>query len=146
MIKWLKMAERFASEHVFDEDLAQKLCAIIVKGGNVVSVGYNKITTNSFVEHYTDAARGCGRDYCLSTHAEMSAVLKARGKIDLRGSKIYVTRVRPKGATIGRVGMAKPCPICQHVLYNYGIKRAYYTISDNEYGVLKIQNPARLYQ
>jgi deoxycytidylate deaminase len=78
----------------------------------------------------------------MSTHAEMDAVLKARGKIDLRGSKIYVIRTKLSGG----LGMAKPCEICQHILFNYGVKRAYYSIGEDEYGVMKIVNPAKGFQ
>lgn len=140
-MKYLKLAEKLSLEYEYDDGLEYYLCAIIVKGGNVLSIGYNKKSTNGFVEHYADVARGI-RDYCMSTHAEMDAVLKARGKHDLRGTKMYVVRTKPSGG----VGMAKPCEICQHILYNYGIKRAYYTIADNEYGVLRVVNPAKEYQ
>ena len=136
MHKFLNMAKQNAFAFDYDPYLEYHLCAIIVKGGKVLSVGYNKQATNSFVEHFTDRVRGM-RDYCLSTHAEMDAVLKARSKTDLRGSKIYVARVRRNG----ELGMARPCSICQTVLHSYGVKRAYYTISDNEYGVMHVKNP-----
>jgi hypothetical protein len=38
----------------------------------------------------------------------------------------------------GSLALARPCEICQEVLKDYGIRRAIYTISDNEYGVLEI--------
>jgi deoxycytidylate deaminase len=141
MSKFLKYAERCALDHQFDDCLEYYLCAVLVKGGNILSIGYNKRATNGFVEHFADVARGM-RDYCLSTHAEMDAVLKVRGKTDLRGSKIYVVRIKPSGG----LGLAKPCEICQHVLYNYGIKRAFYSVDNDEYGVLKVRNPANNYQ
>ena len=141
MIKHLKTAEKLALEHVFDEGLEYHLCSVIVKGGRILSTGFNKKSTNGFVEHYADLARG-KRNYCLSTHAEHDAVLKIRGKVDLRGTKIYTIRLKPSTG----LGMARPCLICQHVLYNYGIKRAFYSIDNEEYGVLKITNPAKLYQ
>jgi len=121
--------------------LEYHLCSIIVRGGSVISVGYNKKSTNAFVEHYTDIAKG-QRDWCMSTHAEMDAVLGARAKTDLRGSKIYVIRKLQDIKKRGTFALAKPCEICQHVLYNYGIRRAYYTIDDNNHGIMKIVNPA----
>lgn len=141
MLKYISIAEKFALEHEYDDPLEYHLCAVIVRGGSVISVGYNRKSTNGFVEHFADLVRG-ERDYCLSTHAEMDSVLRARGKTDLRGTKIYVARIKASGG----LGMAKPCEICQHILYNYGIRRAYYSISDTEYGVLKITNPAKKYQ
>ncbi len=141
MLKYLKLAEKYARENEYDEGLEFYLCALIVRGGNVLSTGFNRRSTNGFVEHFADVCRG-QRDYCLSTHAEMNSILKVRDKTDLRGSKIYVVRIRPTGG----VGLAKPCEICCHVLYNYGIKRAYYTIDDENYGVMKVTNPAAAYQ
>lgn len=135
------MALQSASDHDYG-DLEYSLCAILVRGGSVISTGYNKRNTNAFVEHYTDLAKG-QRDWCMSTHAEMDAVLQARGKTDLRGSKIYVVRIKQNTEKYGTFGMAQPCEICKHVLYNYGIKKAYYTIDDNTYGVMKITNPAK---
>lgn len=139
MMKYLKMAERLALEHDYDPVLEYFLCALIIKGGRVVGTGYNKKSTNSFVEHYADLARGTGRDYCMSTHAELDAICKSRAKTDLRGSKIYVVRIKPSGG----IGMAKPCPICQCALLAYGIKKAYYSIADNEYGVMKVSDPLK---
>lgn len=137
------MALQHAIEHDYD-DLEYHLCAIIVRGGSVISVGFNKRATNGFVEHYTDLAKG-QRDWCMSTHAEMDAVLQARQKTDLRGAKIYVIRKRQDIKKFGTLGIAKPCEICQHVLYNYGIRRAYFSIDDETFGVMKIVNPASQY-
>jgi len=137
MHKHLKTAAKLAYDHEFDEGLEYFLCAIIVKGGNILSVGFNKKSTNAFVEHFADMARG-KRDYCLSTHAEQDAILQARSKIDLRGTKMYVVRIKPSGG----LGTAKPCIICEHVLFSYGISRVYYSINTEEYGVLKVTDPA----
>ncbi len=134
-MRYLKLAEKLSLEYNYDDGLEYFLCAVIARGGNVLSVGYNKKSTNAFVEHYADVARGV-RDYCMSTHAEMSAVLSARGKHDLTGTKLYVVRTKPSGG----LGMARPCPICYRVLQSYGIKKAYYSISDEEYGVMKIKS------
>jgi deoxycytidylate deaminase len=133
MQKYIKMAEKYALDHKFDEGLEYFLCALIVRGGSIISVGFNKKPTNTFVEHYADVARG-KRDYCMSTHAELDAICKARAKVDLRGTKLYVTRIKPSGG----MGMARPCEICMGALENYGIKRVYYSIENNEYGVLKV--------
>lgn len=139
MQKYLKLAIKNAKAHTFDDHMEYFLCAVIVRGGNVLSVGFNKRQTNGFVEHYTDQVRGGGRDYCLSTHAEMDAVAQARSKTDLRGCKIYVARIRKPGNPTGHdIGLARPCEICQNLLYAYGIRKAYYTIDDNNYGVMKV--------
>lgn len=137
MHKFLKMAESLALKHTFDDGLEYHLCAVVVKAGKPVSIGYNNRSTNQFVEHYANLARG-RRDYCLSTHAEMDAILQARNKTDLNGCKVYVARI----LKLGGVAMARPCLICEQMLYNYGIKRAYYTMNDNEYGVMRVCAPS----
>ena len=133
MHKYLKIASDNARNHTFDQGMEYHLCAVIVKSGKPISVGFNSFSTNAFVEHYANLSRGI-RDYCLSTHAEMDAVLRIRNRVDLNGCKIYVARNLKKGG----MATSRPCEICQNVLYNYGIKRAFYTINDNEYGVMRI--------
>ena len=139
MKKYITIASQFCREHNHDMKVF-KLTAVIVRGGNVISVGYNKSSTNAFVEHYTDIVRG-SRDYCLSTHAEMDAILKCRDKTDLVGCKIYIARIRKDN---DKLGLARPCEICQRALFNYGIKKAYYSIDSNSYGVMKIVDPTIL--
>jgi len=135
MLKYITLAEKFAVEHKFDNALEYNLCAVIVRGGGIVSVGYNKKSTNAFVEHFADLVRG-ERDYCLSTHAELDAICKSRSKSDLRGTKIYVVRIKPSGG----LGMARPCVICQKALYSYGVKKAFYSITNSEYGVMRLNS------
>jgi len=132
--KYLEYALRKAAAHDYSPHLGYRLCAVVVRGGSVLSVGYNRHSTNAFVEAYTDQVLGTGIGYSLSTHAEMDAVVRVRQKTDLRGSKMYVCRILKNGDA----GISRPCPVCQHVIASYGIKRAYYTIKDNEYGVLKL--------
>ena len=138
MNKHLQYAIKQAMAHEYEPNVDFRLCAVIVRGGNILSVGFNQRKTNAFVEHYTDKVRGGGREYCLSTHAEQQSILNVRKKIDLTGCAIYVARIRPPESNHGHLGLSRPCFICQQVLLSYGIKKAYYTISDDEYGVMKI--------
>lgn len=50
------------------------------------------------------------------------------------GSEIYVARVLKNG----ELAMSKPCAHCENVLRARGIKTVYYTINQNEYGVLSL--------
>jgi pyrimidine deaminase RibD-like protein len=143
MNKYLNLAIERAKNHKFDDSINFNLCAVVIRGGNILSVGFNKRATNGFVEHYTDKIRGARRGYALSTHAEMDAVSSARTKVDLRGCKIFVARINLFGDK-NNLGMARPCQICQNILYSYGIRRAFYTIDNNNYGVMRIassENP-----
>lgn len=133
MHKFLQAAYHLGSNYEFDEYLEHRICAVIARGGNILSVGYNKQGSNSFVRHYQKVANNT---HCETTHAEQDAVLRVRSKVDLRGAKIFVVRVRSLNSPEGKMGMARPCSICQEVLKSYGIKRAVYSINDDEYGVL----------
>lgn len=136
MHRYLRLAMQYATDKDYGDQIDYHLCAIIVRGGSVISVGYNKHNTNAFVEHYADIARGRGRDFCLSTHAEQDAILKARNKVDLRGTKIFVAR---RLRLNGKPGMARPCPICENALNSYGIRKAYYTINEHQFGKMLIK-------
>jgi len=62
-------------------------------------------------------------------HAEVR-VMKKMGY----GGVIYVARVLRNGT----VTMAKPCKGCQATMRFNGIDKCFYTISENEYGVLEL--------
>jgi len=53
-------------------------------------------------------------------------------KLDV-GAVVFVCRVK-RGSK--KIGLARPCEDCQRVLKAVGIKKVYYTINNNEYGVL----------
>ncbi len=61
-----------------------------------------------------------------SGHAE-ARILKKAGS----GAILWVARVYKDG----RWAMAKPCRHCATLIKNKGVKRLYYTMGDNEYGV-----------
>jgi deoxycytidylate deaminase len=143
MNRYFKLAVKNALANNYDEFLDYHLCAVLVSGGSIISVGFNKRNTNAFVEHYTDLVRGANRTYCLSTHAEMDAIVQARAKTDLRGSKMYIARIlAPTTPTTNKggrgLGLARPCKICQEILSSYGIKKAFYTIDDQTFGVMSV--------
>jgi tRNA(Arg) A34 adenosine deaminase TadA len=102
------------------------LSAVIVRGGNVISFGHNKAAKNGICARY-------GK-WFTHTHAEMDAISQAR-RSDLKGATMYVAR---RLRLNGSLALARPCEICQKVLRDYGIRKAVYTISDTEYGVLEV--------
>lgn len=93
-----------------------KLGAVIVKGGRVLSTGYNEIRYSRFVKHTT-------------VHAEESAIVKLLSRRDLgalQGSDIFVSRTTPGGYS----GLARPCSRCMGLIQSVGIKKVHYT-TDN---------------
>lgn len=53
-------------------------------------------------------------------------------KLDV-GSTVYVVRVRLGD---GKMALAYPCKSCQKVLASKGVKKIYFSINENEFGVI----------
>lgn len=89
--------------------------AVVVKGGRVLGTGFNKDRTHPLTmspEHIKSDS---------SYHAEEVAIRES-GK-DVRGAIIYVARVNNQGVDRN----SKPCPKCQSLIEERGIKRVIYT-------------------
>jgi len=107
-----RIAERTALDSPFEQ---HRVGAVIVKGGRVLSTGYNEI-------------RWLERLRKTNIHAEEAAILKllkARRLSSLIGSDIYVTRFTRGGA----IGCAKPCANCEALIRSVGIRRVFYSDS-----------------
>lgn len=103
-----------------------RLGAVVVKGHNVLSTGYNSVNTHTKVNNFPS-----------SRHAEMDAILKVlkqhNGLQKLAGAKLYVTRITKSGTT----ALAKPCKKCLQLAKSVGIKKIYYT-TENSTETLKL--------
>lgn len=89
--------------------------AVIIKKNKIVSVGFNSLKTHPKMNSEK------------TLHAEVSAVLRAKRQ-DIAGATVFVLR----STRSGKVGMAKPCEICDRILRISGIKNVYYTTSNGE--------------
>jgi len=69
-------------------------------------------------------------DVTPAVHAEA----RLSRKLD-KGATVYVARV--SNDRTFRYKLARPCPSCQNHLRKKRVERVYYTISDNEYGVME---------
>jgi deoxycytidylate deaminase len=99
------------------QNLRHKLGAVVVKGGRILSTGYNEVRYTKELKKPT-------------LHAEQSAILKLlkrRRLHDLVGSSIYVYRRTPGG----NLGNACPCSVCMDLIRSVGIKRVFYTEDNN---------------
>jgi deoxycytidylate deaminase len=128
--RFLELAIKQCKSHVFDVQMEFTLTAVIVKSGRVISTGYNRYGYSSRMTGHKH------HDGVCSVHAEVDALLKAR-TVDVTGATVYVARVRRKGD----LGMAMPCPMCQSILHEAGIKQAVFTLpgSDKAYGTLDLR-------
>lgn len=68
---------------------------------------------------------------CRRPEPNAHAEARVCRKLD-RGSTVYVVRVLSDGS----YAMARPCRTCRKIMKIRGIKRCYYSINNNEYGVI----------
>lgn len=127
-MKFLQKAFEIASKHPFYDEVSSLHGAIIVKGGRILSKGTNQPKSNAFINMFAHH-KGC------NIHAECSAILKARKKIDLNGAKMFVARMRKVDKM---PGTSKPCKMCQKIMSRYGIKKVFYTDVDGTYNMMKV--------
>ena len=98
-----------------------KVAAIILdKRGRIISTG-----TNSYVKTHPIQAKyanKCKSEHKLRIylHAEISALIKCRGK----GHKIFILRIGTDNQDL----LAKPCPICELAIKESKIKIIEYTM------------------
>jgi deoxycytidylate deaminase len=88
------------------------------KRGNVLAVG-----RNSYVKtHPLQArmARRAGTPYKVYLHAEIAALIKARGR---KVHKLVVFRVGKSGNMMN----AEPCPVCKEAIKHFGVKHVHHT-------------------
>lgn len=90
---------------------SHRLGAVIVKGNEIIGVGFNKKKTHPLSETRFN-----------NIHAELSAVLNA-GIESLHNCSIYVYRETKQG----QPAMARPCEHCMKMLKNLSISKVFYT-------------------
>lgn len=76
---------------------------------------------------------------CNGPATNKSAVIHAETRLSAKldvGATVWVARSRRSD---GALALAKPCPNCERVLRNRGVKKVFYSVSPNEYGVLNLQ-------
>jgi len=100
---------RLASEVAPRSTHRIKIGAVLVRKGQVLNVGYNKVGKTH-------------PSYPWYLHAELDACLGIY-RHDLSGSSIYLSRVN----SLGIHGLCKPCTVCQSVLKDLGVKSVCYT-------------------
>jgi len=124
--KYLTLAAKIANQN--DTCVQHRHGAVLVKGGSVLSYSTNQNALKSWVARFRHRDKGHA-----TKHAEVGCIHNIdRSKTS--GSTLYVTRISNKGNFL----LSKPCPMCKRALKNAGIKRVYYTIDEEEMGILKL--------
>jgi tRNA(Arg) A34 adenosine deaminase TadA len=111
-MKYLELAARIAQGAAWHEKHFL-LGAVAIRGDGAIVTATNIRT----------------QDRVHSAHAEYRALKKA-GK----DSILYVARID----RFGQWAMAKPCNLCQTLIKNKRVRRVYYTIAKDEFGVMEL--------
>ena len=100
----------------------QKHGAVVVRGGSVLAIGFNKWRSSLVGISLSEDERKN-----MSIHAEMDALSRVKNK---KGVTIYVARVNKHGNPM----FSRPCNNCHNSMLNDGIKRIVFTngVIDNE--------------
>lgn len=104
-----RMANKVALKSTFKQ---HRVGAVIVKGGNILSTGYNSRQPSGLLKTET-------------RHAEAAAILKLlkEGRQhELVGSSMYVSRFT-RG---GRLGISRPCSNCELLIRSVGIREVFF--------------------
>ena len=118
--RYFDLAKRAAMESTYGK---LRHGAVIVKGGSVVSFGFNKANHCQFGKRFRQADKGHA-----TQHAEISAIL-GLPRSATQGADVYVVRINNDCDW----RMSKPCPMCEQALKFVGVKRVFYTTGDKHY-------------
>lgn len=87
------------------------------KQGKLLSVAKNSYTKTHTLQ--AEYGRRTGRESAIYLHAEIAALLKARGKVH----KIEILRLTADG----KPAIAKPCPACSLAIAEFGVSEIVFT-------------------
>lgn len=135
MEKYFKHALKTITETDFDPRLKSHVCAVIVKGGSILSIATNTPNPDPYSLKHTH------NEYLDSTHAEVNAILQVRHKVDLTGTKMWIARMTKPDITrnvSATIAMTAPCQTCRKIIKMHGIYRVYYTMDENTTGYWKV--------
>ena len=123
-MKHLIAAWKFARNHDFHPNMGFNHCAIVVgKGGKILSIGFNRYGWTSIQNR-----KKYSNDKICSVHAEVDALLKLPNREDAQGSTVYVVRVNKSK----ELAMSAPCSMCEEILREHGVKKAIFSVNENE--------------
>lgn len=114
---------------IYSDSERTRVGCVVVYKGKVLSVGWNNEKTSPTQKKY-NRYRGFDPDISgtvNSIHAELHAMSKIKD-MDINWSKVYVFVYRIKKDDTK--GMARPCPGCEKMLRDMGIRRVYYSTNN----------------
>lgn len=101
--------------------------AVLVRGGSVINVAHNQCVHSKLAERFKK------HNGWATRHSEINVILGVNRKVTT-GADVYVVRVN----NTGELKNSRPCNMCIDTMKFVGIGRVFYSISDNEYGVIRL--------
>lgn len=102
--------------------------AVILKHGRVISIGFNINKTHPLARKHFKWG---------TVHAEVAAVIGCRYNREvLKDSDIFVFRFN----RMGKPAMAKPCAQCTMLLNEFNVRRAFWTVEENCWGMARVRD------
>ena len=123
--RYFDLAKRAAMESTYGK---LRHGAVVVKGGSIVSFGFNKANHCQFGKRFRHRDRGDA-----TQHAEISAILGIP-RSTTQGADLYVVRIN----NYCQWRMSKPCHMCEEALRFVGIKRVFYTVDGKHYDCYRV--------
>lgn len=105
-----------ANKTPYKRGYSRHYSVVVDRKGRVVGEAANSYTKTHTLMAKTSKKIGLCKEFC---HAEMLAILRARGK----GYKIYISRIDAKGNPC----YSAPCPVCSILIKEAGIKSIEFT-------------------
>ena len=101
---------------------------IVGKSKKVLAMSQNSLSKTHPVQQMWSSKVSNGKQIYL--HAEIAALVKCRKQ----PYAIYIARVLKDDTP----ALARPCNVCMAAMKEAGVKKVYYTIRENEIGVIKL--------
>lgn len=136
--KFFDMARKVAEQSDFENF---HLGAVLVYQGRVISTGCNSNKTHPLQKKYNKYRhfKKSSRPIKNSLHSEISCLVNipkcVENNIDFTRCKIYIYRIPKNKKMI--CGESKPCPACEKMLRDKGIRKVYYT-SNNAFCYMEL--------
>lgn len=120
MNRWFEIAEESSKKSEYPRI---NIGAALVLGNYLVATGYNQKKSHPKQAHFNSATKDFPSNHFL--HAEVHTLIRS-GRIDIRGSDLYVFRKNK----LGNLANCRPCAACWAAIREAGISRVYYTTND----------------
>jgi len=123
--KFTNFLNKAYKAHKHSDECRYRHVAVIVKGGSILSVGFNSMKPHPMAMlplGVLNKAEIVPND-TRTIHAEMDAIRKIKDKRLLSSCELWVYSEMKNGT----LRISKPCSLCQHYIQMYGIKTVHFS-------------------